>query len=144
VGKLEHATNIPQGGNLYWCSGEATLAQATEAWWKKEEKNYVGQVLDADEREEDQEKQWGHYTQMIWPETKHVGIGLFFCPPGDSDFLQGGTYVVARYWPPQMGKQQAFRPSASNPFKYNDVRDHEQYSLEEEGYIKKYGPGHRL
>ena len=101
-------------------------------------------MLDANEKEEDQEKQWGHYTQMIWPETKHVGMGLFSCPLGDNDFPLGRTYVVARYWPPQKEKQQAFRPSASNPFKYGDVRDHGQSSWEEEGYIKKYGPGHRL
>jgi hypothetical protein len=34
---------------------------------------------------------------MIWPETRHVGMGLFFCPPRDSDFLEGGTPVLARY-----------------------------------------------
>jgi hypothetical protein len=89
IGRLEHATNVPQGENLYWCPGEATLAQATEAWCKKEEKNYKGQELDANEKEDDQKKQWGHYTQMIWPETKHVGMGLFSCPHGDSDFPEG-------------------------------------------------------
>lgn len=81
---------------------------------------------------------------IIWPETTRVGVGLFACPPGDSDFLQGGTYVVARYLPPQMAGQRAWRPSASNPFGYSDVTDHGKSSWNEEDWIKKYGPGHRL
>jgi pathogenesis-related protein 1 len=41
------------------------------------------------------EKNWeptGHYTQMIWDNTKEVGVGVSICP-------NGGIIIVANYYP---------------------------------------------
>jgi pathogenesis-related protein 1 len=34
----------------------------------------------------------GHYTQMVWKDTKEVGVGMAVCP-------NGGLIVVANYYP---------------------------------------------
>ena len=87
-GRLVHS-DTDEGENLYWYSGTHAnpLFEASTSWASEIE----------DYRRErccgTQFSQTGHYTQMIWSTTTHVGIGYAITPSGQ-------TYVVARYNPP--------------------------------------------
>lgn len=87
-GRLVHS-DTDEGENLYWYSGTHAnpLFEASTSWASEIE----------DYRRErccgNQFSQTGHYTQMIWSTTTHVGIGYAITPSGQ-------TYVVARYNPP--------------------------------------------
>ena len=72
------------GENIFMCQGsEATGEMATNDWYN-EVKNY--------NFKKDFQKDTGHFTQIIWKDTKEVGFGVA---------NRGNTYyVVANYYPP--------------------------------------------
>ena len=72
------------GENIFRCQGaEATGEMATNDWYN-ESKNY--------NFKKDFQKDTGHFTQIIWKDTKEVGFGVA---------NRGNTYyVVANYYPP--------------------------------------------
>lgn len=84
---FQHAT-CDDGENLYWYS--ATTAHPGEdaslSWLEERDAYRHGRGWHRNFSEV------GHYTQMIWKDTKQVGIGTAVA----SD---GSTYVVARYHP---------------------------------------------
>lgn len=84
---FQHAT-CDDGENLYWYS--ATTAHPGEdaslSWLEERAAYRHGRGWHRNFSEV------GHYTQMIWKDTKQVGIGTAVA----SD---GSTYVVARYHP---------------------------------------------
>jgi hypothetical protein len=43
---------------------------------------------------EDQDKMVGHYTTLIWPEARRVGMGYFDVPEDSEWPTPGRTYVV--------------------------------------------------
>lgn len=77
------------GENLYQGSSSESFnpINAAVAWYN-EIKQYTYGTLN--------ENNWyntGHYTQMIWKNTKELGVGIATCP-------NGGVIVVANYNPP--------------------------------------------
>ena len=77
------------GENLYWGSSGGSIKpiDASLAWYS-EIQQYTYAKLD--------ENNWhntAHYTQMIWKNTKEVGVGIATCPAG-------GVIIVANYNPP--------------------------------------------
>ena len=73
---LEHS-NTPYGENLYysWTTGTLTLSpEEAVAWWLAEEQyyDYPSNTCQAGQ-------QCGHYTQMIWADTRSVGCGVSTC-----------------------------------------------------------------
>ena len=72
------------GENIFMCQGsEATGEMATNDWYN-EIKNH--------NFKKDFQKDTGHFTQIIWKDTKEVGFGVA---------NRGNTYyVVANYYPP--------------------------------------------
>ena len=72
------------GENIFMCQGsEATGEMATNDWYN-EIKNH--------DFKKDFQKDTGHFTQIIWKDTKEVGFGVA---------NRGNTYyVVANYYPP--------------------------------------------
>jgi uncharacterized protein YkwD len=76
------------GENIFWGSASSyTPLSASESWYS-EIKDYTYGVLN--------NSNWyntGHYTQMVWKNTTHVGIGMAKC----SD---GAVIIVANYNPP--------------------------------------------
>jgi len=97
-GRLKHSSPNNYGENLYfyWNSGGkvASLEDAVNSWYS--EKAYF--VYGA--------KNWckpgkicGHYTQLIWKDTTHMGCG--------KAFKNNSTYVVCRFTPQGnlLGKQ---------------------------------------
>ncbi|KAG8367694.1 hypothetical protein BUALT_Bualt16G0099700 [Buddleja alternifolia] len=85
---LEHS-NGPYGENIFWGSGDGwTPAQAAAAWVaERRVYNYwsnscvYGQAC-------------GHYTQIVWKETRRIGCARVVC---DYD---GGVFMTCNYDPP--------------------------------------------
>ncbi|KAK4451083.1 CAP domain-containing protein [Podospora aff. communis PSN243] len=98
-----------QGENLYASTGNPSLADAAKAWidegplYKGEK---IGQIANFGAV--------GHYTQVVWPETTKLGMGM-------AKGSNGWTYVVGRYTPAgNMNGQSAWRPGPSGPSNNNN------------------------
>lgn len=91
--KLEHR---PSGGpwaqkhgeNIFWGGGENyTALDASESWYSEIKDYKYGKLNN---------NNWyktGHYTQMVWKKTTHVGMGVAYCK-------SGAQLIVANYNPP--------------------------------------------
>ena len=75
------------GENIFWGSGSSYNAVNASESWYSEIKDFTYGVLNNDN--------WyntGHYTQMVWRDTKKIGIGIAKCK-------DGGIIIVANYDP---------------------------------------------
>lgn len=85
---LQHSENVYKGDelgeNLYCCYGmEATGQEVSKHWYDEIKKyNFNG----------DWQSGCGHFTQMIWKDTKEVGFGKY-------KDKKGKIYIVANYYP---------------------------------------------
>lgn len=79
----------PVGENIYW-SSSFTTHNATDAFkaWYGEKSNYRYSKIKA----RDGKEVVGHYTQIVWRDTKEVGMGIAKTP-------FGGLIVVTSYFP---------------------------------------------
>ena len=76
------------GENIFWGSASKfTALNASEAWYS-EIKDYKYRPVSAQNY-----SKTGHYTQMIWKNTREAGIGVAICK-------DGATIIVANYFPP--------------------------------------------
>ena len=88
MGYLQHSENCYKGDtlgeNLFYCYGQDPSGAEVSKNWYGESKNhnYSG----------DWKSNTGHFTQMIWKETKEVGFGK--CKN-----KRGEIYVVGNYYP---------------------------------------------
>ena len=88
IGRLQHSDNTyhnkSMGENIYSCSGkEATGTSVTNSWYSEiKNYNYSGDYSDGT----------GHFTQVVWKDTKEVGFGK-------SKGQNGKIFVVANYYP---------------------------------------------
>ncbi|KAF2685339.1 PR-1-like protein, partial [Lentithecium fluviatile CBS 122367] len=85
IGDLQHDPNAGAGENLFGGSGaEYSFSDAVDSW-VNEKANYHGEnIPDGDFAS------YGHYTQVIWPETTQVGMA-------SATGSNGWTYIVGRY-----------------------------------------------
>ena len=90
--KMKHRPTSGQwkqqyGENIFWASNQDhTVIDACENWYDEIEFFKPGKLT---------EKVWtkaGHYTQMVWRETTHMGMGMAICK-------NGGMIIVANYNP---------------------------------------------
>jgi pathogenesis-related protein 1 len=91
--EIEHRTQCGENGktygeNIFWGSSAEYYKpiQASLSWFS-EVKYYSYRKLN--------ENNWhkaGHYTQMIWKDTKEMGVGVAICS-------NGSLIVVANYYP---------------------------------------------
>ena len=87
MGSLVHS-NCDEGENLYMTSAQVFSPEdAVNAWGREKEYYRAGTKINNNNY-----KQFGHYTQMIWYKTSEVGCGA-----AQSKY---GTFVVCRYNPP--------------------------------------------
>lgn len=92
-GNIKHRDQCGENGkqygeNIFWGSS-AALISAVEAshGWYSEKKKYKYRTINP--------SSWyptGHYTQMIWKNTKEMGAGMAVC-------ANGAIIVVANYYP---------------------------------------------
>lgn len=76
------------GENIYWGSGSTwTPTDAVKAW-ADEEKFY-----DYDSNSCANGQMCGHYTQIVWKDTKRVGCARVLCNTGD-------VFITCNYYPP--------------------------------------------
>jgi pathogenesis-related protein 1 len=76
------------GENLFWGSDASVFnsLDASKSWYE-EKSNYSYERVG-----ESRQKDVGHYTQMIWRNTREVGVGIGYCK-------SGGIIIVASYFP---------------------------------------------
>lgn len=76
------------GENIFWGSSADifTVKDACQSWYS-EKPDFTGPIFTGKEA-----SVVGHYTQMVWRNTKRVGIGVAKCK-------SGGIIVVANYDP---------------------------------------------
>lgn len=84
---LKHSAG-PYGENLFWGSGKAWTPKEAVTFWVQEQSNYqysTNKCLPG--------KMCGHYTQVVWKSTTHVGCASVEC----SD---KSVYIICSYNPP--------------------------------------------
>jgi pathogenesis-related protein 1 len=76
------------GENIFWGSSSVAYksTDASHAWYN-EKANYV-----YDRLSDNNFYATGHCTQMVWKDTKEMGVGVAICP-------NGAIIVVANYFP---------------------------------------------
>lgn len=90
-----HRPNNTFGENIYWSGGMAATADAAVASWAEEARYYD---YDSTVCSRDGRRTWsacGHYTQLVWRETRRVGCAVRTNCPGDFE-----NVVVCNYDPP--------------------------------------------
>jgi hypothetical protein len=86
--KLEHSEDTGEGENLWrGTSGHYTYTQMVDKWGKEKENFVEGTFPDVSSNG----KKVGHYTQIVWRNTKEVGCAI--ASAGNNDIL------VCRYSP---------------------------------------------
>ena len=75
------------GENIYWAQGRSLLASDASRSWYSEINDYQHGPLAAGNR-----GKTGHYTQMVWRNTKRLGMGKATC-------ANGSVIIVANYDP---------------------------------------------
>ncbi len=76
------------GENIYWCSGFTASARDASENWHSEIRDYKHQPVNANIF-----PKCGHYTQMVWKDSRRLGIGVAKCRDGE-------MIIVANYDPP--------------------------------------------
>ncbi|KAK3199736.1 hypothetical protein Dsin_023151 [Dipteronia sinensis] len=83
---LEHSGG-PYGENLAWSSGDLSGVEAVGLWVKEKADYYIisntcrtGKVC-------------GHYTQVVWQDSQHLGCAKVRCETG-------GSFIICNYDPP--------------------------------------------
>lgn len=86
--EFRHRQNNRYGENIFMTSGSDTFnpVVASQTWYAEKEKYSYSKVGEGNWR------QTGHYTQMIWKNTKELGVGMATCK-------NGNIIVVANYSP---------------------------------------------
>ena len=89
---FKHSQQNNQGENLYYEYNSKSITkkpfERASIAWLDEKKDFTYSTIKVDKNF----YKIGHYTQMIWAETKKVGIGAY-------SNNKGNVYVVARYSP---------------------------------------------
>jgi hypothetical protein len=75
------------GENIFWGSDSDSysLLDASKSWYEEKQQYRYGPISNFSDGT-------GHYTQMVWKETKEMGLGVAYTK-------KGGIIVVASYYP---------------------------------------------
>ncbi|KAL1838649.1 hypothetical protein VTJ49DRAFT_2456 [Mycothermus thermophilus] len=109
-----HDTSINGGGygqNLaMWASSSQqqiqsfgatkSLAKATTNGWYNGELHLFASEFGKANPDKTRFREWGHFTQLVWKDTKQVGCATHLCPPGTITSGMSSWYTVCNYYPP--------------------------------------------
>jgi len=88
--QLKHSSS-KNGENIYWSSMESTPDEVVNDW-ATEKKEYKGEKISVSNYEK-----FGHYTQVVWENTKFVGCGKAKCNDGEEiwvcNYSPAGNYI---------------------------------------------------
>ena len=73
--RMKHS-NTKNGENIYWSDYKSSPVEVVSEW-ASERKYYKGEKIKPSKI-----SKYGHYTQMIWHNTKYVGCGKAICKNG--------------------------------------------------------------
>jgi len=76
--EMEHSSGNKYGENLYWSMGKKRKPDESVDAWASEKQYFNFEKLECN-------GEWykcGHYTQMIWENTKTVGCAVAYCKDG--------------------------------------------------------------
>ena len=73
---LMHERGSPHGENLYWTSGKGRIERVVGAWAAEVE------FYDYESNTCEEGKVCGHYKQLVWADTAHVGCAARRCASG--------------------------------------------------------------
>jgi pathogenesis-related protein 1 len=103
TGKFEHRpregefANLLYGENLAAGFGPGYGVATAVEHWRAEEAEYVSGTPVPELPEDFAQFKAGHYTQMVWRDTRSIGVGKAVIQTGD---MAGWTVYVANYDPP--------------------------------------------
>lgn len=96
--KLQHSfpeDNFKLGENIFWGSGSTWTPRDAVSIWAGEEKYYTYATNTCQEGQ-----QCGHYTQIVWKNTRRIGCARVVCDSGDvfmtCNYDPVGNYVGER------------------------------------------------
>lgn len=84
--KMKHRSDTEYGENLFWTTADTFTPKAVVDDWGSEIKDYHGEVFGKSKGVV------GHYTQIVWRTTTHVGCAAYKC--------KNAILVVCNYNPP--------------------------------------------
>ena len=90
--QMEHNLDSPLGENLFWSMNYMVTATEVVESWASEEEFY-----DYDSNSCESGQMCGHYTQIVWEDTKRVGCAMLECSKGD-EYLWMCNYDPAGNW----------------------------------------------
>lgn len=103
------STNNPEA---FGATGSVARA-ASNGWYNGELNDFPSSDYGKDSPNMANFSKWGHYSQLIWKETKKVGCATHFCPAGTMYDNMGSWYTVCNYYP--AGMFSAAKPNLSPP-----------------------------
>lgn len=89
-----HGVNVYVGENLYVSSAASVSPDDAVAAWAGEAADYHYDTNACDDG-----KMCGHYTQLVWADTREVGCGMAVCANVAGSSLKNATLVVCDYAP---------------------------------------------
>ena len=90
--KMQHRSEDTYGENIYWNMSPSTEYNVVDYWASEEE--YFNHKKPICERKKI--GVYGHYTQIIWRETTHVGAAVVTCSNGSQIWVS--NYDPAGNW----------------------------------------------
>lgn len=101
-----HSQGTGMGENLSWGVPARSINDAIASWYVENQNyNYDDPMFSWERGKIDRSKQVGHFTQLVWKATTHVGCAKARCPPpspSTNPQIRNSSweYVVCRYKPP--------------------------------------------
>ncbi len=87
-------------GNVKGMGAAKAAAQAiTNMWYNGEMRHYPSSGYGQSNPPMGGFEQWGHFSQVVWVNSKEVGCGVQYCPPGTMFPSMGAWYTVCNYYP---------------------------------------------
>ena len=78
---MEHNWDSPYGENLYWSNYRSEAADVVNSWASEET------FYDYDSNDCEPGEMCGHYTQIVWEDTTHVGCAVIECSNGSEMWM---------------------------------------------------------